>query len=159
MNVRKEAIGRILAIVLLTAGATACQDPVDDSAATSSTGETTEEVTADTVAAVEGTLWQLVSYSDTPVVDGSEITLELADGKLNGSAGCNSYFADYQLEDGQLTVERAGSTKMACGEPGVMEQETTYLNLLQQADNAVAISDNVLTIETPEGNLVFEAAG
>lgn len=83
---------------------------------------------------------------------------ELADGQLNGSAGCNLYFANYKLENEQLMVDKAGSPKRFCGEPGVMEQESTYLSLLQQADNAIAVTGNSLTIETSEGNLVFEAA-
>ena len=38
-----------------------------------------------------------------------------------------------------------------------MEQETTYLNFLDRAESA-AVVDNVLTINTPDGDLVFEAA-
>ena len=110
------------------------------------------------MADVEGTLWKLVSYGQVPVFAGSEITLELVDGRLNGSAGCNQYFADYQLTGGQLVVDAAGVTKRAC-EPQIMEQENNYLRLLQQADNAISATDTILTIETAEGNLVFEATG
>ena len=108
--------------------------------------------------AIEGTPWQLVSYSQTPVLPNSEITLELADGRLSGSAGCNLYFADYKLKNGQLTVDKAGSTKKFCGEPGVMEQEITYLNLLQQANDTITATEDTLTIRTSQGNLVFQAA-
>lgn len=158
MNFRTKTVGKILAVVLLSTGVVACTEPADDSAAVSSTGADAEAVTPATMAAIEGTTWQLVSYSETPVLPGSEITLELADGRLNGSAGCNAYFADYQLENGQLIVNTAGSTKKFCGEPGVMEQESAYLRLIQQADNAITATENTLTIETPEGNLLFEAA-
>ncbi|WP_081942922.1 hypothetical protein [Myxosarcina sp. GI1] len=37
-----------------------------------------------------------------------------------------------------------------------MQQETTYLNLLDKAESA-AVVDNVLTINTPDGDLLFEA--
>ena len=108
--------------------------------------------------AIEGTVWKLVSYNQQPILAESEITAEFTEGRVNGSAGCNSYFADYQLNNAQLNIERVGSTKRACPDvEGLMEQETTYLNLLDRAESA-AVVNNVLTINTPDGNLVFEAA-
>ena len=68
------------------------------------------------------------------------------------------YFADYQLDDTQLKIERIGSTKKACPDlDGLMEQESTYLNLLSQAESA-AMVNNLLTINTSDsdGDLVFE---
>ncbi len=38
-----------------------------------------------------------------------------------------------------------------------MKQETAYLNLLDKAESA-AVADNVLSINTPDGDLVFETA-
>lgn len=159
MSISKRTLGAILAAALLSTSVVACADSPEDGEVVSSTGENTEAMTPDMMAAIEGKTWNPVSYNQTPVLPDTEITLELADGRLNGSAGCNSYFADYQLENSQLIVERVGSTKMTCGEPGVMEQETAYLNLLQQATNNVAVTENAMTVETPEGSLVFESAG
>lgn len=155
MRIEKAAIGNLLTVVLLTLGVAACQTPEDDAAVSSTSGDT--EVTPEMMAVVEGTLWKLVSYGQTPVMAESEVTLELMDGRLNGSTGCNRYFADYQLMDAQLIVDTAGVTKRAC-EPQLMEQERAYLRLLQQTDSAIATSENTLTIETPEGDLVFEAS-
>lgn len=152
MNFNRKIVGGFLALAFLAAGAVACQNTTDNNAAIEPTGGT-----ADMVTDAEGKLWKLVSYNETPVLAGSEITLELADGKLNGSSGCNTYFADYQIEGSQLMVDQAGSTRKAC-EPDVMAQETAYLNLLQQANSVIAITNSVLTIETAEGNLMFEAA-
>lgn len=106
--------------------------------------------------AIEGTVWNLVSYNQQPVLAESEITAEFAEGRVNGSAGCNSYFADYQLEDTQLNIETIGSTKKACPDD-LMKQETAYLNLLDKAESA-AVVDNVLTINTSDGDLVFDTA-
>ncbi|MGB3299902.1 MAG: META domain-containing protein [Phormidesmis sp.] len=147
-----------MAVVLLSTGVVACSEPANNDFPVSSATEGTEQFTPDEMMAIEGTTWKLVSYSQTPVLPESEITLELANGKLNGSAGCNSYFADYKLDNNQLMVDRAGATKKFCGEPGVMAQEDAYLSLLQQTDSAIAVTGNSLTIETSEGNLVFESA-
>lgn len=155
MNFRKETAAKLLVVILLTVGVSACQEPLDD--AVVSPSNSTEEVTPGMMTKVEGTLWKLVSYNQKPVLAGSEITLKLMDGKLDGSAGCNQYFANYQLAGEQLAVDAAGSTKKAC-EPQLMEQENTYLRLLQKTNNAIAATDNMMTIETSEGNLVFEAA-
>ncbi len=156
MKFTRATIGKICAVALLTVGLAACQEPGDD-AAISPPDDGTEAVTPEMMAAVEGTLWTLVSYNQVPVIAESEVTLELIDGRLSGSTGCNQYFADYQLIDAQLIVDTAGVTKRAC-EPQLMEQERAYLRLLQQTDSAIATSENILTIETPEGDLVFEAA-
>lgn len=105
--------------------------------------------------ALEG-IWNLVSLDNQPILSESEITAEFAEGRVNGSAGCNSYFADYQLDNTQLNIETIGSTKRACPDD-LMKQESTYLSLLDRAESA-AVVDNVLTIKTVEGDLVFEAA-
>ena len=52
---------------------------------------------------------------------------------MTGNAGCNSYFASYQLNGDKLTISNAGSTLMACLAPGVMVQEAAYLEALQKA--------------------------
>ena len=64
---------------------------------------------------------------------------------MNGSAGCNLYFADYQLDNAQLNIETIGSTKKAYPHLNGLMEETTYLSLLNQAESA-AVVDNVLTI-------------
>lgn len=81
------------------------------------------------------TNWTLVSLhaGDTvsSVVAGSMITAVFGEGgNLTGSAGCNHYFATCTLSGASLSIGQIGSTKMHCTADGIMEQETTYLNLL-----------------------------
>lgn len=84
-----------------------------------------------------GTNWTLESLHTgdavSSVIAGSEITAVFdGDGNIAGSAGCNRYFATYNLSGSSLTFGPVGSTKMACHDPeGIMEQENTYLSLLQ----------------------------
>ena len=86
-----------------------------------------------------GTNWKLETFNDAllhkPPLDKSEITAIFGtDGGLYGSAGCNSYRTKYQVGGEAITISPAATTRMACSEPvGVMEQESTYLSLLESA--------------------------
>jgi len=86
---------------------------------------------------LEGTSWKLVSYDDgsgalVSVLDDTEITADLVKGELTGSAGCNNYFASYELDGQALTIGPAGATRKMCGAPeGIMEQEQAYLSILE----------------------------
>jgi heat shock protein HslJ len=77
--------------------------------------------------------WQVVWYGGgTSPLDGTQISLAFGDdGTLTGSAGCNSYSADYQIDGDQLVIGAIARTEMACMDPdGVMIQESDYLNAL-----------------------------
>lgn len=94
-----------------------------------------EEVPA---APLTGTEWTLESYrlsedAVSSVIAGTTVTAGFApDGNVAGSAGCNRYFAAYEISGETMTIGPAGSTKMYCGEPeGTMEQEARYLTLLE----------------------------
>jgi heat shock protein HslJ len=99
--------------------------------------------------------WSLVSFgktgAETPVVEGSAITLELnEDNQLGGSGGCNSYGAQYSLEGQTLTVKEVVSTLMACADDLVMQQETQYFTALQNI-SSFEISGDTLTIYYDNG--------
>ncbi|MDF1515013.1 MAG: META domain-containing protein [Anaerolineae bacterium] len=88
-------------------------------------------------AALEDEVWVLTGWNTGSAISSliidSEITLELADGQVSGTAGCNNYFGSYQLKDDTLSFGPIASTEIACMEPeGVMEQETGYLKALAQ---------------------------
>jgi len=87
-----------------------------------------------------GTAWLLQSLGPTgnlhPALTTAEVTLQFSgDGRVNGQAGCNSYFGQYSSSvDGSFTITGLGSTKMFCHEPGVMQQEQDFLNALAAAE-------------------------
>lgn len=121
-----------------------------------------EEVGPVSAAALEGVTWTLVSYGDfttpTPVLPGADITarFSVADGKITGSAGCNTYFASFTEEAGRaLTVGPAGSTMMACDE-AIMNQETAFLSTLGAAKTYRFINGTLLVI-SEQGALTFAA--
>jgi len=85
----------------------------------------------------------------TPVIPGKEVTAEFtSDGRVSGTSGCNLYFAEYRVTGQSLAIGATGSTMMYCmGPEGIMEQERTYLELLEKAafwkvrDGYLEISD------------------
>jgi heat shock protein HslJ len=81
--------------------------------------------------------WVLESYGEPGdlqmVLEGTEITATFDSDtqEVRGSAGCNSYFGEYEVSNKQLSITALGNTEMYCMEPeGVMEQEQQYLGSL-----------------------------
>lgn len=54
------------------------------------------------------------------------------DGKISGNAGCNEYFANYEVDGNKLSFSAIGSTKMFCGD-GLMAEETAFMTALEKA--------------------------
>lgn len=61
----------------------------------------------------------------------SAISLDLEQGKVSGSGGCNRYFGNYRLQGEQIRIESIGSTMMACDER-IMELEQHFFERLTQ---------------------------
>lgn len=88
---------------------------------------------------ITGVTWRAFGYRDGPVdekqavvspLDGSMITAEFgADGTMSGSAGCNTYTADYSVEGNGFRITALVSTERACEAP-LMAQEGAYLDAL-----------------------------
>lgn len=79
-----------------------------------------------------GTSWTVTAVGGEALVAGSTATMVFGDdGKLSGSAGCNTYLASYESDREQLTITLVGASKKLCGEPdGVMAQESRFLAAL-----------------------------
>jgi putative lipoprotein len=117
------------------------------------------EVPPATMDDLVATQWKLVSYgspgAETPVVEGSEVTLAFQeDGQAGGSGGCNSYGGPYVVEDGVLSFGEIVSTLVACLDEQVMEQEQQYFQALQSAGQYVRGADQ-LTIYYDSGQRVL----
>lgn len=76
-----------------------------------------------------------------------------ADGRLNGSAGCNNYMAGFEAAAGKIKITSPASTRKACPEPaGLMAQETQYLKALETAATYRVDGDR-LELRTADGAL------
>jgi heat shock protein HslJ len=85
-----------------------------------------------------GPTWELTGYNNgrnavQSVLAGTTSTAVFGDdGRITGSAGCNTYMGPYQTDGQRLTIGPLATTRMACPQP-VMDQETAYLAALQNA--------------------------
>jgi heat shock protein HslJ len=85
-----------------------------------------------------GPTWELTGYNNgrnavQSVLTGTTSTAVFGDdGRITGSAGCNTYMGPYQTDGQSLTIGPLATTRMACASP-IMDQETAYLAALQKA--------------------------
>ncbi len=101
-----------------------------------------------------GTSWQLVAYGGTPVIEGTTVTATFEAVEVGGQV-CNSYGGAYTVKGDQLSIGPIAMTEMYCVEPeGIMEQESAYLQLLNEAQS-YAIVDNQLTITCSNGETLL----
>ena len=110
---------------------------------------------------LEDTKWFLQSYGEQnnmqAVIKDTEITAVFSSnkGEVNGSAGCNTYFAEYDISGNALSVSGMAYTEMACISPeGIMEQEQEYLSLLANA-RSFEVDDTTLTISCSNGQQLY----
>lgn len=111
---------------------------------------------------IDGTSWRLtvqdVQGTETPVPQGVVVTAVFADGKVTGSAGCNTYNATFTASGSNLTFGTVATTAMAC-DPAVNAFEQEYLANLAAAASYTATAD-ALTVYESGGKqlLAYEAA-
>ncbi|MGZ4901799.1 MAG: META domain-containing protein [Halobacteriota archaeon] len=146
-------LASIVIVAVLTAG---CINSTTPSPSPSPTASGTS-------AALEGTTWSLTSLATegtaTDVLPNTTVTISFDNGNVTGSSGCNRYFAHYELSDQNITFTSIfGATLMYCTDPGVMTQETTYMQLLLNA-TAYVISEDTLSLVNADGQdqLIFTA--
>jgi heat shock protein HslJ len=105
---------------------------------------------------LENTSWTLTSLAGNALVEDTTITLEFRDDGLSGSAGCNSYRGNATVDGNTLRISPLVTTRKACAET-IMNQELSYLNLLQSATTFEA-TDTMLTLLSGEERLEFTSA-
>ena len=143
-----------ISIWLLIFGILGCRQPTETVLISSPSATEQPDVVIDQPVYLTDQLdqeWFLVSFDDQgskkKVIANTQTTIQFSTERLSGSAGCNRYFAGYQLKNRyDLTIERIVATEMACPDPvGIMQQEDTYLQLLSRA-KAYYIRDGQLTL-------------
>ena len=100
-----------------------------------------------------GTQWQLTTFikdeGAQSLVAGSSITMMIEGDQLQGKA-CNTYGGTVTQDGSSFTVGPLRSTRMACPEEGVMEQEARYLALLEKV-TTMKLDADTLTLTAPDG--------
>jgi heat shock protein HslJ len=97
----------------------------------------------------------------TSPIAGTELTATFTrDGKVTGSAGCNTYTTTYRGSDGGITIAKPATTRKLCATPdGVMEQERAFLAALA-ATTSYRVEGARLSLLTARGTFTatFERA-
>jgi heat shock protein HslJ len=102
--------------------------------------------------------WVAQTINGQPVIGYGRVTLSFAEGRVSGRSGCNQYSGPVEIGPGTLSIGNLISTKMACAEPGLMQQESAYLSALRSAQRYRFGPDGVLIIATASGYLIYRGA-
>lgn len=94
--------------------------------------------------------WQVLSINDQDPL--KPVSLQLNDGELSGTDGCNRIFGKYSFAEGILTSQ-AASTRMACL-PEVMKQASIVNSVIQEA--RVEQRGQQIVLSNDEHQLVLE---
>jgi heat shock protein HslJ len=112
-----------------------------------------------------GTHWEVTAYNNgnqavVSVLGGTHLSARFSDdGQVTGSAGCNQYFAYFQVDAGNITIGLPGATRRFCAEPkGTMDQELAYLTALSSA-KTFRLEGDRLTLRTSDGALAVTLVG
>lgn len=94
--------------------------------------------------------WVLARLDGRAPLEGSTVTLTFdKDGRIAGQAGCNRYAAGTAIDSNTITVSQAISTRMACPEP-LMQQENRYLQALARAKH-FSVEAGALVLKDVDG--------
>ena len=110
---------------------------------------------------LKNTSWKLLNMDGKDVSkliskNENNITLSFNENGINGNSGINSYFSDYIITAGNITIGTVGSTEMA-GSDSLMKTERQYLELLQNAKKIELVNKTTLVLTTNRGKtLTFE---
>ena len=105
-----------------------------------------------------GTSWVLVELDGSEPVGETPPTLAFDDqGSVTGQAGCNSFNAEVTIDGSDLTFGPVASTRMACVEEGVADQEQAFLAALQDTTSFTVDDEGRLILEGGGATLTFEA--
>jgi len=104
---------------------------------------------------LKNTLWRLVSLGGQPALADVEVTLNLEDGQLGGSDGCNSYGGSYTSKGSKFTVGAdIVSTMMYCTDT-INYQSVAYYTALSQVAS-FKLEDQTLALVDANGKVLME---
>jgi heat shock protein HslJ len=152
----------IFAIVLLTL-ITACASPFEEPPQQEPPVNLPSEATASAAEPSNpliNTEWTLMRFGTPgqqaePVANTTITAIFHDTGRVDGRSGCNSFFANYTVNNNLLTVEQAGRTEMGC-EQAVMNQENAFLEALTAAES-YAVAGDTLTIAYKGGQMFLRS--
>jgi len=107
---------------------------------------------------LNGTGWKLVAMGDSTPVSGATLTITFENGQVSGHSGCNSYGGTYQVHGDKLEFGQMMSTLMACADASMMEQESTFMRFLGDAQRFEIVDGQLNIYRSDGGALIFVSA-
>ncbi len=109
------------------------------------------------LALLQGTEWVVQDIAGA-LPGRSPVTLNFgAEGHAYGQGPCNPYNASYRLTRNGLALSLDAAAQQSC-EPGVMQREKVYLELLQRTQRFEIGSDGALVLRTASGRTISARA-
>jgi heat shock protein HslJ len=100
-------------------------------ATTNKTAANPPKTAASTQIPLTGTEWVLTDLAGTPALPGGKATLAFPEaGRVAGNGSCNRFTGSVTVTGDQLKIGPLASTRMACFDEAVSQQEDKYLKAL-----------------------------
>ena len=105
--------------------------------------------------------WQLTKGSDADgawSVNGTPVTLVIADDAVSGQAPCNIFGGDLTVDGPDISIDRISQTLMACDDDARNQLETRYVAALEKVTTAKvggAGELKTLTLSGPDETMRF----
>ncbi|MFN2187547.1 MAG: META domain-containing protein, partial [Candidatus Promineifilaceae bacterium] len=98
--------------------------------------------------ALTGVIWSLSTLNGESLVPATYISAEFdEEGRMGGSAGCNSYSAPYQADGVNIEIGIGPMTMMMCPDP-VVVQESAYMGALEAAATYEATEESLTLFDS-----------
>jgi ABC-type amino acid transport substrate-binding protein/heat shock protein HslJ len=104
-----------------------------------------------------GKNYDVIAINNNPILAATTITTSFgADGRLNGSGGCNTYSAAYTVSGSQISIGEVSSSQTFCSDPpGVMEQETLFFTTLRSAVSFAPLTETLVALRNAAGQEIL----
>ena len=101
--------------------------------------------------------WRIEQARSEPILDKRRARIDFGvDGRLTGHTSCNAMTGSYKLEGNVLKVGPVATTRMACAQLQ-LEQEDRILTALELAVSARVRDDGLLELRDAEGRGLLRA--
>lgn len=105
---------------------------------------------------LEDSSWELVRLGSQPAIQDRAPTLNFSDGRIRGSAGCNSFQGEYSVSGAKITFRDLAMTLMACPDAQiVMDQEQRFFEALQDVQGYKLTDSQLALVRSNGTELVF----
>jgi heat shock protein HslJ len=109
---------------------------------------------------IAGNEWHLVEISGTAAIPTDEarrptLAISADSSRASGNGGCNSYGGTAAISGQSIKVSRLISTKRACIDQAMNEQETRFLGALEAVDRYAISGDTLRLYRGPGMSLRF----